>query len=324
MQAMLETLRRIPRVHLAHLPTPIDPLPRLGARLGLQLWIKRDDQTGLGLGGNKVRKLELLVAEALAHGAKTLVTVGAVQSNHARQTAAAAARTGLGCVLILGGDRPSRETGNVLLDRLFGAEVIWAGARDRAEVLSETFDQLWSGGRRPYRIPYGGSNALGAAGLALALAEFADQGIEVDRIVHATSSGGTQAGLLAGAHTVGFRGEILGISVDRPAAELAAKIQTLTGEVLALAGTAERVRGESIHVIDEYCRAGYAMVGDLEREAIREFASVEGVVLDPVYTGRAAGGLLDLVRSGRIKPGERILFWHTGGTPALFAHGDEL
>ncbi|MEX0788952.1 MAG: D-cysteine desulfhydrase family protein [Anaerolineales bacterium] len=321
---MLETLRRLPRIRLGHLPTPVEPLPRLGAQLGVQIWVKRDDLTGLGMGGNKVRKLEWLVAEALAHGAKTLLTLGAVQSNHCRQTAAAAARIGLDCVLVLGGDSPAHATGNVLLDKLLGAELIWAGTRNREEVLAETFDQLWSAGRRPHQIPYGGSSPVGAAAFANALAEFLDQGIEVDRIVHATSSGGTQAGLLAGAVVLGFRGEILGISVDRPASELAATVHRLSGEILALGGGTAHVSPDSVHVLDEYCRPGYAVVSDLERGAIREFARSEGLLLDPVYTGRAAGGLLDLVRSGRIERGERILFWHTGGGPALFAHGDEL
>ena len=165
---------------------------------------------------------------------------------------------------------------------------------------------------------------MGAAGFAHALAEFLDQGIEVDRIVHATSSGGTQAGLLAGAVALGFHAEILGISVDRPANELAPRVLRLADEILALGGGTLHVSPGTVHVLDEYCRPGYAVVTDLERGAIREFASVEGLLLDPVYTGRAAGGLLDLVRSGRIRPGERILFWHTGGGPALFAHADEL
>lgn len=321
----LEALRRLPRVRLAALPTPVQPLPRLGARLGgVQLWVKRDDLTGLGLGGNKVRKLELLTAEAQAHGAETLVTVGAVQSNHCRQTAAAAARLGLGCVLVLGGDPPAPATGNVLLDEILGAELVWGGDGDREATLQETFDRLWAEGRRPYRIPYGGSNPLGACGYALALAEFLDQGVAVDRIVFASSSGGTQSGLLAGAAAAGYRGTITGISVDLPADDLRARIRQLTRGIGALVGQPFEPAPESIQVADGYRGAGYAALGDLERGAIREFARSEGLILDPVYTGRAAGALIDMIRAGQIDKAERILFWHTGGEPALFAYTGEL
>lgn len=291
---------------------------------GIPFWVKRDDLTGLGMGGNKVRKLELLAAEALAHGAKTLLTVGAVQSNHCRQTAAAAARLGIGCVLVLGGDPPERATGNVLLDRLLGAELVWAGRGDREAALSETFDRLWGEGRRPYRIPYGGSNPLGACGYALAMAELLDQGQPVDRIVFASSSGGTQAGLIAGAAAAGFAGRLTGISVDLPAADLRADVGRLLLGIGALLGQPIEVGKDSIEVVDGYRGAGYAVLGDLEREAIREFARSEGLILDPVYTGRAAGGLLDLIRTGAIDRGERVLFWHTGGEPALFAYAGEM
>lgn len=323
--SLLEALRRLPRLRLATLPTPVQPLPRLGARLGgAQLWVKRDDLTGLGLGGNKVRKLELLTAEAQAHGAATLVTMGAVQSNHCRQTAAAAARLGLGCVLVLGGDPPMPATGNVLLDQLLGAELVWTGGGDREAALTATFDRLWTEGRRPYRIPYGGSSPLGACGYALALAEFLDQGVDVDRIVFASSSGGTQAGLIVGASATGFRGQITGISVDLPAADLGARIGQLTQGIGALLGHAIDSPADSIRVADGYRGGGYAVLGQIERDAIREFAQSEGLILDPVYTGRAAAGLLDLIRSGQIDKSERVLFWHTGGEPALFAYAEEL
>ncbi len=323
--SLLEALRRLPRLRLAILPTPVQPLPRLGARLGgARLWVKRDDLTGLGLGGNKVRKLELLTAEAQAHGAETLVTVGAVQSNHCRQTAAAAARLGLSCVLVLGGDPPVSTTGNILLDQVLGAEIVWAGGEDRDAALRATFERLWAEGRRPYRIPYGGSSPLGACGYALALAEFLGQGVEVDRIVFASSSGGTQAGLIVGAEAAGFRGEVTGISVDPPAADLSARIGQLIEGIGALLGHAIESPSESIRVADGYRGAGYAVFGDLERDAIREFARSEGMILDPVYTGRAAGGMIDMIRSGHIDKGERILFWHTGGEPALFAYAEEL
>ncbi|MGH2605435.1 MAG: D-cysteine desulfhydrase family protein, partial [Anaerolineales bacterium] len=323
--SLLEALGRLPRLRLATLPTPVQPMPRLGARLGgAQLWVKRDDLTGLGLGGNKVRKLELLTAEARAHGAETLVTMGAVQSNHCRQTAAAAAHLGLGCVLVLGGDPPVPTTGNVLLDQLLGAELVWAGGGDREAALAATFDRLWKEGRRPYRIPYGGSSPLGACGYALALAEFLDQGVDVDRIVFASSSGGTQAGLIAGAAATGFRGQITGISIDLPAADLVARIGQLIQGMASLLGHDIEPPADSIQVADGYRGAGYAILGQMERDAIREFARSEGLILDPVYTGRAAAGLLDLIRSGHLGKSERILFWHTGGEPALFAYAGEL
>lgn len=322
---LLEALGRLPRLRLATLPTPVQPMPRLGARLGgAQLWVKRDDLTGLGLGGNKVRKLELLTAEARAHGAETLVTMGAVQSNHCRQTAAAAAHLGLGCVLVLGGDLPVPTTGNVLLNQLLGAELVWAGGGDREAALTATFDRLWKEGRRPYRIPYGGSSPLGACGYALALAEFLDQGVDVDRIVFASSSGGTQAGLIAGAAASGFRGQITGISIDLPAADLVARIGQLIQGIGALLGYDIETPADAIQVADGYRGAGYAILGQMERDAIREVARSEGLILDPVYTGRAAAGLLDLIRSGHVGKSERILFWHTGGEPALFAYAGEL
>jgi D-cysteine desulfhydrase family pyridoxal phosphate-dependent enzyme len=323
--SVLDRLRRLPRLRLAHLPTPVEALPRLGTRHGgARIWVKRDDLTGLGLGGNKVRKLELLVAEAQAHGSKTLLTVGAIQSNHCRQTAAAAARLGMNCVLVLAGDPPDVPSGNVMLDRLLGAEIVWTGGRDREVIHQQTFDHLWQEGRRPYRIPLGGSNPLGACAYALALSEFLAQGVDVDRIVVATSSGGTQAGLIAGAAATGFPGEILGISVDLRAAELQTKVAALVEGIGELIGSSFRIQPDLVRVRDEYCRGGYAVLGDLEREAIQEFARTEGLILDPVYTGRAAGGLLDLIDTGQLDPSERTLFWHTGGTPALFAYAGEL
>lgn len=317
--------RSLPRLRFAHLPTPIEPLPRLSTALGgPQLWIKRDDQTGLAFGGNKTRKLEFLLAEAQSHGAHTLVTTGAVQSNHCRQTAAAAAQHGLDCILVLAGHQPERMTGNVLLDMLLGAEIVWAGDQEPRQLLQSTFDQAWESGRRPYLVPYGGSNATGAAAYAEAMREFLDQDVPVDRIVFASSSGGTQAGLVAGARIHGFQGRIQGISVDSPSAPLCEFIAVLTGEIGSMLGHSLSVVAADIEVHDGYLGGGYAVVGDLERHAIHLFARYEGVLLDPVYTGRAAGALIDLIEKGEIKAEERVLFWHTGGTPSLFAFADQL
>jgi D-cysteine desulfhydrase family pyridoxal phosphate-dependent enzyme len=314
----------LPRVPLAQLPTPVARLPRLsGALGGPELWVKRDDQTGLAFGGNKARKLELLVAEAEARGARTLVTRGAVQSNHCRQTAAAAAARGLHSILVLRGEPPGSASGNLLLDTLLGARLVWTHGRDPQAVLEETFAQAEAEGRRPYLVPYGGSSPLGASAYALALEECLAQ-VTPDWIVLASSSGGTQAGLVAGARLLGFEGRILGISVDLEAAALQSEVARLATEVCARLGQAAPVAPQSILVEDRFAAPGYAVLTSLEREAIGAFARQEGILLDPVYTGRSAGGLLALVKEGRFTPGERVLFWHTGGTPALFAYGSDL
>jgi D-cysteine desulfhydrase family pyridoxal phosphate-dependent enzyme len=315
----------LPRVPLAHLPTPIHPLPRLSAELGgPQLWIKRDDLTGLAFGGNKTRKLEFLLAEAQAHGARTLITRGAIQSNHCRQTAAAAANQGFDCILVLTGRPPKTAIGNTLLDQLLGAEMVWTEGEDPEETLQATFDTAWSEGRRPYLIPYGGSNPIGAASYVVAMGEFMEQDAPVDRIVFATSSGGTQAGLLVGAHIYHFAGQILGISVDPPAKEIVPNIISLATETAELLGQPKTFSENEVNVNDSYLGEGYAVMGEIEKEALAMFARFEGLILDPVYTGRAAGGMIDLIRKGEFDSKERVLFWHTGGTPALFAYSEEL
>lgn len=315
----------LPRVRLAHLPTPVHPLPRLSAEFGgPQLWIKRDDLTGLAFGGNKTRKLEFLLAEAQAHGAQTLITRGAIQSNHCRQTAAAAANQGFDCILVLTGSPPKTAVANTLLDQLLGAEMIWTEGEDPEDMLQATFDAAWSEGRRPYLIPYGGSNPIGAASYAAAMGEFMEQDTPVDRIVFATSSGGTQAGLLVGAHIYNFSGQILGISVDPPAKAIVSDIASLATETSELLGRPKTFSEREIDVNDSYLGEGYAVIGETEKEALAMFARFEGLILDPVYTGRAAGGMIDLIRKGEFESEDRVLFWHTGGTPALFAYSEEL
>ena len=319
----------MPRVSLALLPTPLEPMSRLTAHLGgPDLWIKRDDQTGLATGGNKTRKLEFLVAEALSQRADTLITAGAAQSNHARQTAAAAARFGLSCTLVLRGVAPINAQGNLLLDRLLGADVVWSGDRPVPDCMNETATDVRAAGGCPYVIPYGGSNPVGASGYVAAMGELlgqcAAQGVSFDTIVTASSSGGTQAGLVVGARALGYAGCILGVSVGPPA-------QALREAVASLASaTAERLdqpfafSPDDIEVDDSYCAPGYGVVGDLERDAIRTLARHEGLLLDPVYTGRAFGGLLALIQRSAFRANERVLFWHTGGIPALFAYAESL
>jgi D-cysteine desulfhydrase family pyridoxal phosphate-dependent enzyme len=314
----------LPRIPLAALPTPVQELPRLSERLGRRIWLKRDDLTGLALGGNKTRKLEFLCADALSAGADTLITTGAPQSNHCRQTAAAAARIGMRCVLVLSGDPQPAESGNLLLDGLLGAEIAWSGDVDRETALREAFSRERAAGRNPYLIPYGGSNPLGAAAYALALRELLDQGLRPGWIVFASSSGGTQAGLVLGARWFGFSGRIHGISVDGRAGPLRKRIHQLVLETQTAFEREETIAEDSIDVDDRFLGAGYARPGALEREAIRLFAGSEGILLDPVYTGRAAGGMLEMIRRSEIEPAETVLFWHTGGTPALWAFADKI
>jgi D-cysteine desulfhydrase family pyridoxal phosphate-dependent enzyme len=316
---------KLPRLRFAHLPTVVEAMPRLSAHLGgAHLWVKHDDQTGVAFGGNKIRKLEFLLAEAQSHGARTLITSGAAQSNHCRQTAGAAAHNGFDCIVVLRGDGGAQATGNLLLDDLLGAEVVWAGDRDLAEAAKETFDRAWEDGRRPFLIPYGGSSPTGASAYAAAMDEFLHQEVPVDRIVFASSSGGTQSGLVVGARLYGFGGKITGISVDQPAASLCGHIASLATETASLLGQELSFRPEDIDVNDEFLGGGYGVMGELEREAIRTFARLEGLILDPVYTGRAGGALMRLIHSGQIDRDERVLFWHTGGTPAVFAYADQL
>jgi D-cysteine desulfhydrase family pyridoxal phosphate-dependent enzyme len=309
------------RLNIAHLPTPVDELPRLSRLLqGPDIFIKRDDLTGLAFGGNKTRKLEFLVADALNKGAKTLITAGAEQSNHCRQTAAAAARFGMECTLILTGKENPKPSANLLLDTLFGATILWVPDRaDRDIVLQQSYDFLIASNKSPYLVPYGGSNSIGALGYYFAMQEFVSQKIPVDWIVFASSSGGTQAGLVCGASQFGFMGKIQGISIDEPEDQLRSSVARLASDVSRLVDHPTLFQPQEILVNADYCRSGYGVYTSLEKNAIKLFAEYEGILLDPVYTGRAAGGLVDLVRQGLFKKDETVLFWHTGGQPALFA-----
>ena len=317
------------RVSLVHAPTPLEKLERLSKYLGgPDVYIKRDDQTGLATGGNKTRKLEFLVADALAKGCDHLVTVGSVQSNHCRQTAAAAAKFGLGCALVLSGTAPAETTGNLLLDKLLGAHLYWAKDRNRQEVMSEVVAELTAMGRHPYPIPLGGSNVWGATGYVLAIEELMAQltadHINIDFIIHASSSGGTQAGMIVGAEAAGFHGQILGISIDSPAEELQTQVAALATATATHLGLGMLPIAEKVQVNDDYLGEGYAQVGETEREAIQLMAQLEGILLDPVYTGRTMGGLIDLIRWGAFTRGQSVLFWHTGGTAALPAFASKI
>lgn len=314
-------MKTVPRINFAHLPTPIEELPRLSTALGgPRIFVKRDDQTGLAFGGNKTRKLEFLVAEARDQGAKTLISAGAIQSNHCRQTVAAAARFGFDCTLVLTGENPKQASANFLLDQLFGAKIITvADRKDRDRILEETFDNAVATGKKPYLVPYGGSSPTGALGYAFAMQEFMNQNMKVDWIVFGTSSGGTHAGLVLGQRVFEFKGKVLGISIDEPEAQLKKHVSELATQASEKLGERVEFTGDDVLANENYCQAGYGVFGAGEREAIKLFASNEGLLLDPVYTGRAAAGMIDLIRKGFFKKDETVLFWHTGGQPALFA-----
>jgi D-cysteine desulfhydrase family pyridoxal phosphate-dependent enzyme len=311
----------IPRLRFAHLPTPVEELPRLTEHLkGPRIFVKRDDQTGLAFGGNKTRKLEFLVAEALQRSAKTLITGGALQSNHCRQTAAAAARFGLECILVLNGEMPDHPSANLLIDELFDAEIVTIADRAfRDQTLQEMYDKAVADGRKPYLVTYGGSNPTGALGYAFAMEEFLQQGVDADWILFGTSSGGTHAGLVLGQRVFGYRGKVLGISIDEPEEWLKARVSSLASDASEKLGERIEFRRADILANEEYCQAGYGVLTETEREAVKLFAKYEGLLLDPVYTGRAAAGMIDLIRKGFFKKDETVLFWHTGGQPALFA-----
>jgi D-cysteine desulfhydrase family pyridoxal phosphate-dependent enzyme len=315
-------MMNISRINFAHLPTPIEAMPRLSDALGgPRLLVKRDDQTGLAFGGNKTRKLEFLVAEAREQGAKTLISGGALQSNHCRQTAAAAARFGFKCILVLTGDESEEPSGNLLLDELFGAEIIHVAERkDRDRILQETFDRAARQQMEPYLVPYGGSNATGALGYAFAMKELTEQNLHADWIVFATSSGGTHAGLLLGQRVFGYKGGVLGISVDESEEWLKQHVSELASLASEKLGMRIEFTPDEVSADANYCSAGYGVLTQREREAIHLFATCEGLLLDPVYTGRAAAGMIDLIRTGFFKKDETLLFLHTGGQPALFAN----
>lgn len=314
---------QIPRLNFAHLPTPIEELPNLSKVLdGPRILVKRDDQTGLAFGGNKTRKLEFLIAEAREQGADLLISGGAMQSNHCRQTAAAAARYGFECKLVLTGEKPKQSSANLLLDGLFGAEIITVEDRAfRDQTLQKTFDDAVTAGKKPYLVPYGGSSPTGALGYAFAVEEFMGQNVHVDWIVFGTSSGGTHAGLVLGRRLFGFKGKILGISIDETEDDLKDHVSKLASQAGEKLGGRINFTRDDVLANDKYCQAGYGVFGEGEREAINLFARHEGLLLDPVYTGRAAAGMIDLVRNGFFKKDETVLFWHTGGQPALFADG---
>lgn len=324
-------LDSLPRVRLAFLPTPIHKLNNVNNTIQTQqIFIKRDDLTGLALGGNKTRKLEYLLGDAVTHNIDTIVTAGAIQSNHCRQTAAAAARLGLRCELLLNGSEAKTAEGNVLLDKLFGAHIHWSGNESGPKNLKELAEQVCAAGHTPYIIPYGGSNEYGVLGYINAMIEFMEQqkslSNPISHIFLASCSGATQVGLVIGAKLTGFTGKIIGISVDYDKSQRGEYVQLhteLANQTIKKFGIDVLVTAEDFLINFDYAH-GYGKVGNLERNAINIAAQQEGILLDPVYSGRAFGAMLDMIENGQISKNSTILFWHTGGTPALFPYATEL
>ncbi|HVJ52959.1 MAG TPA: D-cysteine desulfhydrase [Aliidongia sp.] len=325
-------LARFPRIRFGHLPTPLEPMPGLSRALGgPSLYIKRDDCTGLASGGNKTRKLEFLIADALAQGADLVITQGATQSNHARQTAAAAAKCGLECKLLFeervtGFGVEYEESGNVLLDKLFGAEIVarLPAGTDMQKAMEDLAVELRAKGRKPYVIPGGGSNPIGALGYVACALELLQQafetGLRIDHIVMATGSAGTQAGLLVGLHGSNAEIPLMGISVRQPREKQEENVHRLsqaTAEHVGLKGAFPRalVVADGGYVGEGYGKPTPAMI-----EAIKLTARHEGILLDPVYTGKGMAGLVGLVRAGRFKPTDNVVFIHTGGSAGLFGY----
>ncbi|MDN6528386.1 MAG: D-cysteine desulfhydrase [Brevibacterium sp.] len=326
-------LSQFPRRRYTHGTTPIELLPRLSEHLGgPDIYVKRDDLLGLASGGNKTRKLEFLIADALAQGADTIITTGAVQSNHCRLTLAAAVKEGLSCRLVLeervAGSYDSDASGNNLRFHLLGSERITVvpGGTDLEQAMSEAADEVRRSGRRPYVVPGGGSNALGALGYVACAQEIMqqsfDQSLTFDHIVCSSGSGGTHAGLVAGFHGNESSARVTGISVRAESRLQEAKILQLANAVSKLGGGFGDVPAEAVTVRDEYVGPGYSLPTPEMTAAIQLFARKEGILLDPIYTGKTAAGLIDLVRTGAFDDDTRVLFVHTGGSPALYAYPD--
>jgi L-cysteate sulfo-lyase len=327
------SLEAFPRIKLGHFPTPLEPMDRLSEMLGgPRFWVKRDDCTGLSSGGNKTRKLEFLMADALQSGADCVITQGATQSNHARQTAAACARLGVDCHILLE-DRTGSDSwsytwnGNVLLDQLHGATIYKrpSGANMVAE-MEDLAEQLRRSGAHPYIIPGGGSNPVGALGYVNCAAELTKQahnmGVSLDALVHATGSAGTQAGLATGLCALGSDIRLLGIGVSAPREQQETMIHTLASATADLLGAGTIVPREAVQANCDYIGEGYGLPTDGMRAAIKTLARLEGLLFDPVYSGKALDGLIDLTRKGYFDGMQNVAFLHTGGSAALFGYPD--
>lgn len=322
----------LPRKQLGFFPTPITEMKRLTKTLaGPRLFLKRDDMTGLAFGGNKTRKLEFLIGDALSKGCDTIITGGAEQSNHCRQTAAACAASGLECHLVLGGSEPDFSKGNLLLDKLFGAKIHWDGEYRKGEKIPKISEELYQSGRKPYIIPYGGSNTIGVAGYIEAVREIKLQLTEMNQkishIVFASSSGGTHAGLVLGKYIYSQDFKLIGIEIDKAEYEGLSypdHLLKLANSAAVFFGVENSFSQKDFILRNEYLGGGYGVVGELEKDSIKLLARTEGIIVDPVYTGRAFGALVDMIRRDEFTSNDTVLFWHTGGTPSIFSYGNEI
>ena len=312
----------LPSLPLAPYVTPIEELSRLRQALGggPRVLVKRDDAIPFAFGGNKVRKMRLVGADAVARGADTLITAGGVQSNHARVTAATAATLGMDCILVVNGAPPLPATANALLDALLGAKIKYVGSRqERAPAMAAIAEALQREGRRPYVIPIGASTPLGAMGFVQAIDELVTQGVIPDAIVHSTSSGGTQAGLIAGCIKARIKTRVIGVSADESSAALASDIREILRGLASLAGVdAGDLEKAPIEVDDRFVGGGYGVESGDSREALELAARTEAIFLDHTYTAKAMAGLIARMRSGEFADDETVLFWHTGGQVGLF------
>ncbi|MEW6654003.1 MAG: D-cysteine desulfhydrase family protein [Bacteroidota bacterium] len=322
----------IPRIQLGFFPTPLHKLENLTRYFGgPQIYVKRDDMTGLALGGNKTRKLEYLIGDALKQNCNCLITGGAEQSNHCRQTAAAAAMSGLECHLALRGEEPEEYTGNLLLNKLFNAKFHWSKQYRKGENIPLIAEELKAFGKNPYIIPYGGSNFVGAIGYVEAINEITkqiiEQKIKIDHTIFASSSGGTHAGMIAGKTLYNLGSDLIGVQIDKdeagdkPFTQLIIDLANEVSSKLLIKKTHTQM---DVILRSDFIENEYGVVGDLERSAIKLLAEKEGVLVDPVYTGRVFGGIIRMIENKEFSKDETILFWHTGGAPSLFSYSKEL
>jgi L-cysteate sulfo-lyase len=325
------TLAKFPKVRLGHLPTPLEPMDRLSEILGgPRLWVKRDDCTGLSSGGNKTRKLEFLMADAQSKGADTIITQGATQSNHARQTTAAAAKLGMECHILLEDRTGSNDNnyilnGNVLLDRLHGASVSKrSGGTDMNLEMQDFADALTEKGKKPYIIPGGGSNPIGALGYVNCARELTEQaseiGLKIDALVHATGSAGTQAGLVAGLAAIQSSIHLLGIGVRAPKDKQEQMVFDLAQKTADYLDTGIEIERDKVRAICDYVGAGYGLPTDGMIKAVKLLAQSEGLLFDPVYSGKGLDGLIDQIKKGYFAGMDNVVFLHTGGSAALFGY----
>lgn len=324
----MPNLDQLPRVSLAFLPTPLHEAPNLARALGgPRIFIKRDDMTGLAFGGNKARKLEFLVADALAQGANVLITTGAAQCNHCRQTAAAARMVGLRCVLVLTPSHHEEFQGNILLDALLKAEIVRCSAEAQSDTLAQVAADERARGNTPYVVPVGGSTGIGAMGYAAMMGELAGQlralALSPAALYFSSGSAGTHAGMFLGKRLINFDLALIGVSPSRPAARVRAEAAAIANDGARILGIDVAAGPADFAIDDGFIGPGYGISTPASLEAVRLFAETEGILIDPVYTAKAAAAMIAHIRAGRFAPDQTVLFLHTGGTPALFSYAED-